>query len=136
MHRDIPSASETSEQVALGGETLEILKQKVEEAGFIYVNTQGYKSDLDINKTQVAIDFHAQGKGRNAPRISPLGPDWGRDVPLPLFHQFVMEYFIYMPMPEWGDGEYLSMPTHDGAMVTEHGIGYYYPPVTEIRIIP
>jgi hypothetical protein len=118
-----------------GGETLEILKQKVAKDGFIYINTQDYDPDLDPGKTQVAIDLHAIGKGRNAPRISPLGPDWGREIPLPLYHQLALEYFIFMPMPQWGEGKFLFMPTHDGAMVTEQGIEYYSPPVEEIRII-
>ena len=53
------------------GETFEILKRKIDEAGFIYANRQLYNKDLDPEKTQVPLDLHAAGKGVNAPRISP-----------------------------------------------------------------
>jgi len=117
------------------GETFEILKRKIEEAGFIYVNRQLYNKDLDPEKTQVPLDLHAAGKGVNAPRISPLGPDWQRDLTLRPNHHFYFEYWVYIPMPEWGEGRYLSLPFHDGAIVTERGVEYIFPPPTELRLI-
>ncbi len=117
------------------GETFEILKRKIEEAGFIYVNRQLYNKNLDPEKTQVSLDLHAAGKGVYAPRISPLGPDWQRDLTLQLNHHFYFEYWVYMPMPEWGEGRYLSLPFHDGAIVTERGVEYFSPPPTELRLI-
>jgi hypothetical protein len=118
-----------------GGETLEILKQKIDQAGFIYVNRQRYNKDLDPETTQVPIDLHAMGKGPNAPRIAPLGPDWQRELTLPLYHHFVMEYWVYVPMPEWGEGRYLNIGFHDGAFLTERGVEYSSPPPVEIRLI-
>ncbi len=116
------------------GETFEILKQKIEEAGYIYVNRQIFEKDLDPEKTQVPLDMHA-GAGIYAPRIGPLGPDWQREMKLPLNHHFYFEYWVYVPMPEWGDGKYLSIQLHDGAFVTERGVEYFYPPPREIRLI-
>ena len=116
------------------GETFEILKQKIEEAGYIYVNRQIFNKDLDPEKTQVPLDMHA-GSGIYAPRIGPLGPDWQRDMILPLNHHFYFEYWVYVPMPEWGEGKYLSIQLHDGAIVPERGVEYFYPPPREIRLI-
>ena len=117
------------------GATLEILKRKIEDAGFIYVNRQIFNKDLDPGKTQVPLDLHAAGKGNYAPRIAPLGPDWQRDLILPPNHHFYFEYWVYVPMPEWGEGRYLSLQFHDGAMVTERGVEYFAPPPTELHII-
>ncbi|MFQ5751230.1 MAG: hypothetical protein ACE5HI_04470 [bacterium] len=117
------------------GETFDILKQKIDEAGYIYVNRQIFNKDLDPEKTQVPLDLHAAGAGIYAPRIGPLGPDWQRDMKLPLNHHFYFEYWVYAPMPEWGEGKYLSIQLHDGAIVTERGVEYFYPPPQEIRII-
>lgn len=116
------------------GETFEILKQKIEEAGYIYVNRQIFETDKDPQITQVPLDMHAAA-GIYAPRIGPLGPDWQRDMKLPLNHHFYFEYWVYVPMPEWGDGKYLSIQLHDGAIVTERGVEYFYPPPREIRLI-
>jgi hypothetical protein len=38
-------------------------------------------------------------------------------------------------MPEWGEGKYLSIQLHDGTIVTERGVEYFYPPPREIRLI-
>ena len=116
------------------GETFEILKQEIEEAGYIYVNRQIFNKNLDPKKTQVPLDMHASA-GIYAPRIGPLGPDWQREMRLPLNHHFYFEYWVYIPMPEWGEGKYLSIQLHDGAIVTEHGVEYFYPPPRDIRII-
>ena len=117
------------------GETFEILKQKIEEGGYIYVNRQIFKKDRDPAKTQVPLDLHAAGAGIYAPRIGPLGPNWQREMKLPPYHHFYFEYWVYVPMPEWGDGKYLSIQLHDGAIVTERGVEYFAPPPREIRLI-
>lgn len=116
------------------GETFEILKKKIEEAGYIYINRQIFNKDLDPEKTQVPLDMHASA-GIYAPRIGPLGPDWQREMMLPLNHHFYFEYWVYVPMPEWGEGKYLSIQLHDGAIVTERGVEYFYPPPRDILII-
>ncbi|UCE41335.1 MAG: M24 family metallopeptidase [Candidatus Aminicenantes bacterium] len=120
------------------GETLEILIQKLEEAGYAYINEDRFDINLDPEKTQVHIDFHALGKDvlqTEAPRISPLGPDWIRELKIPLYHTFTLEYMVHMPVPEKGKGKYLYALMHDGVMVTERGVEFPYPPVERIRII-
>jgi Xaa-Pro dipeptidase len=119
-----------------GAETLEILIRKLEEAGYVYIDRDEYDRNADPEKTQVHIDFHALGRiisQEYAPRISPTG--WGRDLKIPLYHTFTFEYMIHMPVPEWGKGKHLYICIHDGAMVTERGIEFPYPPIQEIRII-
>jgi hypothetical protein len=119
-----------------GGETLEILIRKLEEAGYVYIDKDEYDRNADPEKTQVHIDFHALGRlisQADAPRISPSG--WGRDLKIPLYHTFTFEYMIHMPVPEWGKGKHLYICLHDGAMVTERGVEFPYPPCQGIRII-
>ena len=118
------------------GETLELLIEKLEEAGFLYIDSDQYDPSLDPTTTQVHLDLHAQGRrDMDAPRISPLGADWQRDMRLPLFHSFTLEYMVHMPMPEWGPGKHLYIAFHDGAIVTPRGIEFPYPPDQGMRII-
>jgi len=120
------------------GETLEILIQKLEEAGYVYIDRDRYDRNADPEKTQVHIDFHALGKDVrqvDAPRISPLGPDWIRDLKIPLYHTFAFEYMVHMPVHKWGKVKHLYVLMHDGVMVTERGIEYPYPPVERIHVI-
>ena len=118
------------------GETFEILKRKIDEAGFIYINTHDVTKELlKLDKTMVPLDLHALGKGIYAPRIGPIGPDWQRDLMLQLNHHTSFEYWVFVPMPEWGEGKYLSLRFHDGVIVTERGVEYFYPPPTELHII-
>ncbi len=119
-----------------GRKTLEILIRKLEEAGYVYIDRDEYDRNADPEKTQVHIDFHALGRlisQADAPRISPSG--WGRDLKIPLYHTFTFEYMIHMPVPEWGKGKHLYICLHDGAMVTERGVEFPYPPCQGIRII-
>lgn len=118
------------------GETLSLLARRIEEAGFLYIDRDRYDPTLDPTKTQVHLDLHAQGRrDMDAPRISPLGGDWQRDMRLPLFHSFTLEYMVHMPVPEWGPGKHLYIAFHDGAIVTPRGIEFPYPPDPGIRII-
>ncbi|MBA7706794.1 hypothetical protein ES703_115651 [subsurface metagenome] len=120
------------------GKTLEILIHKLEEAGYIYIDKDRYDMNAGPKKIQVHIDFHALGKEvlqTEAPRISPLGPDWIRDLKIPLFHTFTFEYMVHMPVPKWGKGKHLYAVMHDGVMVTERGVEFPYPPLERIRVI-
>ena len=117
------------------GETLELLIHELEEAGYVYIDRDTYDLNADPEKTQVHLDMHAEGKGVLAPRISPMGPRWHWDTKIPLFHTFAVEYMVHMPVPEWGRGKHLYICIHDGAVVTERGMEYPYPPVNEIHII-
>ena len=121
-----------------GGEILKTLIQKIEEAGYVYIDKDLYDRNADPLKTQVHIDFHAMGRiisQEDAPRISPLGPDWCRSFKIPLYHTFTLEYMIHMPVPEWGKGKHLYICVHDGEIVTERGVEFPYPPLQRIRAI-
>ena len=59
-----------------GAEQLEILIEKLEEAGYVYIDKDQYDKTADPEKTQVHIDFHAMGRiisQEEAPRISHAG---------------------------------------------------------------
>ncbi len=117
------------------GELLKILINKVEEAGYFYIPVDQYDINADPEKTQVHFDIHAKGKREAIPSISPLGPDWRRDMMIPLNHTFVFEYMIHMPVPEWGRENQLFLQFHDTAIVTENGIEFPSPPSQGIRLI-
>ncbi|MFT5500726.1 MAG: hypothetical protein ACI88G_000859 [Woeseiaceae bacterium] len=118
------------------GETLDVLIQAVEDAGYYYNPVDQFDLDADPNKTQIHYDLHAQGiRTMDAPRISPLGGDWQREMTLPLFHTFTFEYMVHMPVAKWGKGKHLYIAFHDGAVITERGVEWPYPPDQGIRII-
>jgi len=95
-----------------------------------------YEKNANSIKTQVHLDCHAIGaRGLTGPRISPFGPEWLRDMIIPVLHTFTFEYMIHMPVPEWGKGKHVYIAFHDGVIVTEEGVEFPYPPVEGIRII-
>jgi len=119
-----------------GAEQIEILIEKLEESGYVYIDRDEYDKTADPEKTQVHIDFHAMGRiisQEEAPRISPSG--WGRDLKIPLYHTFTFEYMIHMPVPELGKGKHLYLCIHDGVIVTERGVEFPAAPIQGIRII-
>jgi len=119
-----------------GAETLDVLIDEIEQAGYHYIDQDQYDTNADPEKTQVHIDFHALGRivsQEEAPRISPTG--WGRDLKIPLYHTFALEYMIHMPVPEWGTGKHLYICLHDGALVTERGVEFPARPAQEILMI-
>tara|TARA_B100000686_G_scaffold352755_1_gene455850 strand:+ start:788 stop:1876 length:1089 start_codon:yes stop_codon:yes gene_type:complete len=119
-----------------GAKNLEILIDKLEAADYFYIDKDEFDPHADPQKTQVHIDFHALGRivsQEEAPRISPTG--WGRDLKIPLYHTFALEYMIHMPVPEWGERKYLYLCVHDGVMVTERGVEFPARPIQEIKII-
>jgi hypothetical protein len=57
------------------------------------------------------------------PRIGSNGPEWTWDIPLPLHHRFVLEYFIYMPWrSDKHEDQYLFWWDHEQALATESGV--------------
>ncbi len=118
------------------GETLDLLIEEIEEAGYYYNPMDFFDPTADPTITQVHLDLHAEGRsGLVAPRISPLGSDWEREMTIPVLHTFTFEYMIHMPVPEWGEGKHIYIAFHDGAVVTEDGIEFPYPPDQGIRLI-
>jgi len=118
------------------GDTLNLLIRKIEEAGYYYNPIDHYDKSADPEKTQIHLDCHAIGRsGLLGPRISPLGPDWVRNMKIPLLHTFTFEYMVHMPVPKWGKGKHLYIAFHDGAVVTENGVVFPYKPDQGIRLI-
>ena len=73
--------------------TLEVLEEKLTEAGYLFLKEQDYV--WGDRRVQVPVDMHAAGKGYYAPRLGYLGPDWQREMVLPLNHHFFNEYWVY-----------------------------------------
>ncbi len=119
-----------------GGETLELVIRKLEEAGFVYIDHDTFDPSLDPEKTQVHLDLHAVGKGVLAPRISPMGPKWHWDMKIPLLLTLGVEYMVHVPVPEWGKGKHIYYCSlHERGVVTERGVEFAAPPVSGIRSI-
>lgn len=119
-----------------GEENLDAVVARIEEAGYIHIEENGYDATAGSDATQVYIDFHAQGRfvsEEHAPRISATG--WGRELTIPLYHTFALSYAIHMPVPAWGEGEHLYLAMHDGATVTERGVEFPAPLPQQIRAI-
>ena len=104
-----------------------------------------YSIGLDPEKTLLSIDLHGYGKGARerkhsnmfGPRMGSYGPDWTHDIPLSPNHQFVIEYFFYMPSPTSNESEdqYLLFWNHGQAIATESGIEYFSPSQKELYLI-
>jgi len=117
-----------------GRETFEILKRKLEEAGFYYLTRNKIP---DPKKTGISIGFHPLG---NSWPIDGVGPSISErsskaHLMIPPNHLFVLEYVIHMPMPEWGKGKHIYMAIEDDVIVTERGVEFLYPPMKQIRLI-
>ncbi len=119
-----------------GEEALEVVVQKLEEAGFAYIDRDRFDPRIDPTKTQVHLDLHQVGKGLLVPRISPMGASWQRKKEIPLFLTLGVEYMVHMPVPEWGEGRHIYYCTlHPRAVVTPRGLEFAAPPVAGIQSI-
>ena len=148
------------ETIRAGLTTREIMqnyKRKFDEAGIIVREPQlhmvqpkndfpVYAAGYDPEKTHLTIDAHGYGRGASerkhntyfGPRIGSYGPEWTYDIPLlSPNHQFVMEYFFYMPSPTSNEhkDQYLFFWDHEQAIATERGVEYFSPPQMELYII-
>jgi len=116
-------------------ETVNTLIVKLEEAGYVYIDRDEYDKNADPIKTQVHLDLHAMGKGVLSPRISPMGPMWHWNREIKVNHTFAFEYMVHMPVPKWGKGKHIYACLRDGAIVTEHGVEFPYPPTKGIYVV-
>ncbi len=103
-----------------------------------------YTAGFDSEKIHLNIDLHAMAKGARerkfenyfGPRIGSNGPEWMWDIPLPLNHHFVLEYFIYMPWPSSEhENQYLFWWDHEQAIATNSGVEYLSAPQEELYLI-
>lgn len=121
------------------GKTLEIIKSKLEEAGYVYRDRDEYDRNADPEKTQIYLDFHclghAWGDQAVGARISPLGSDRTRNLNIPIYNLFVLEFMIHMPVPEWGKGKHIYLAYEDDVIVTQRGVEFLYPPQDHLCLI-
>jgi Xaa-Pro aminopeptidase len=106
-------------------ETLDVLNQKVAEAGFHIMEEFNKTSDTD--KTEVIIGCHSVGNTGHG-----IGPSIAWFNPLRMTFEiqpsnlFAIELFAYTAAPEFG-GAKVRIPLEDDAVVTERGVEWLYP---------
>jgi len=135
-------------------ETLKIVGDAFEEAGFVFAQLIHDAGDWDVvwdealkmrglgpderDKTQVSIDCHCVGNSGNSqiepgPAISGFRPGRGH-LTIKANHLFALELFANSPIPEWG-GYRVRFGIEDDAIVTEDGVQFLYPPNSRILLI-
>jgi hypothetical protein len=147
--------AETIKAGLMPNEIINSYTRKFEDAGIIVRDDQlhmvlpknefpAYAAGFDAGKTHLTIDAHGQMKGAHersdetyyAPRIGSYGPNWSKELPLPMNHHFVLEYFFYMPSPSSrGEDQYLFWWDHEQAIATESGVEYLSPPQKDLILI-
>jgi Xaa-Pro aminopeptidase len=114
-------------------ETLDILNQKIVEAGFHVMEEFNVTSDTE--KTEVIIGCHSVGNTGHG-----IGPSiaWFNPTRLTFeikpTNMFVIELFAYTAAPEFG-GAKVRIPLEDDAIVTERGVEWLYPINERILLI-
>ena len=116
-----------------GIETLELLYRKVEEAGFERCEVEFEVSDS--KNTEVNIGMHSVGNW-----VHGVGPAiWTekplrREMVLKPTHILAFEFFVCVPLPEWGGKKWI-FGIEDDVIITEDGVEWLYPPVERINLI-
>ncbi|MFQ5789989.1 MAG: M24 family metallopeptidase, partial [Acidobacteriota bacterium] len=114
-------------------ETLDLLNQKIAEAGFSIM--KAFNQTTDTDKTEVIIGCHSVGNLGHG-----IGPSiaWFNPVRLTFEIQpgslFSIELFAYTAAPEWG-GNKVRIPLEDDAIVTDRGVEWLYPVNERILLI-
>ncbi len=114
-------------------ETLEVLNEKIAEAGFHVMEEFNVTSDTE--KTEVMIGCHSVGNTGHG-----IGPSIAWFNPLRLTFEikptnmFVIELFAYTAAEEFG-GAKVRIPLEDDAIVTERGVEWLYPINERILLI-
>ncbi len=114
-------------------ETLDILNQKVNEAGFEIM--ENFNQPGDSTKTDVIIGCHSVGNWGHG-----IGPSIAWFNPLRLTYTLqptnllAIEFFAYTPVPEW-NGKKVRIPLEDDAVLTSDGMEWLYPPIEDIILI-
>jgi hypothetical protein len=108
-------------------------------------NFPAYTAGFDPEKTHISVDSIDLGKGARerrfdnyfGPRISSLGPDWTKNMPVPPNNHFFLEYFFYMPSPTNNkrEDQYLFLWNNEPAIATESGVKYFGPPQRKLYLI-
>jgi Xaa-Pro aminopeptidase len=114
-------------------ETLQLLNEKVAEAGFAIMET--FNRPTATPKTEVIIGCHAVGNLGHG-----VGPSIAWFNPLRLTFEikptnmFSIEFFAWTPAPEWG-GKKVRIPLEDDAIVTDRGVEWIYPVNNRILLV-
>jgi Xaa-Pro aminopeptidase len=106
-------------------ETLEVLNEKIAEAGFHVMEEFNVTSDTD--KTEVMIGCHSVGNTGHGigPSIAWFNP-FRVTFEIKPTNLFVIELFAYTAAPEFG-GAKVRIPLEDDAIVTDRGVEWLYP---------
>ncbi len=114
-------------------EMLELLHQKLEEAGFAVMEV--FNQPTGVDATEVIIGCHSVGNLGHG-----IGPSIAWFNPRRLQFQirptnlFSIELFAYTAAPEW-QGAKVRIPLEDDAIVTERGVEWLYPINERILLI-
>ncbi len=130
--RDILKANIKAGRTA--GETLELLNQKINQAGFRVMEEFNSPTD-DPDNIDVIIGCHSVGNLGHGigPSIAWFNPERLTYVVQPT-NMFSIELFAYTAIPEWG-GKKLRIPLEDDAIVTERGVEWLYPVNQRVLLI-
>lgn len=132
------------------GETLKILGNALENAGFDYIplttdpaldrfpSLEPEEHPEYPGKTKVSIDCHCVGNTGNSevasgPSIAGFRPDRAHVIIKPN-NLFAFEFIAYTAVPEW-EGRKVRFNIEDDAIVTENGVEWLYPPNERILLI-
>ena len=116
------------------GETYDMLVDKINEAGFQYMESFNQTSD-DPDVVDVIIGSHSVGNLGHGigPSIAWFNPERMTYTIVPT-NLFAIELFAYTALPEWG-GKKLRIPLEDDAIVTERGVEWLYPANQKVLLI-
>jgi Xaa-Pro aminopeptidase len=130
--RDILKANIRAGRTA--GETLDLLNERIETAGFKVMETFNQPTD-DPENIDVIIGCHSVGNLGHGigPSIAWFNPERMKYTIQPT-NLFSIELFAYTAIPEWG-GKKLRVPLEDNAIVTERGVEWLYPVNNEVLLI-
>jgi Xaa-Pro aminopeptidase len=106
-------------------ETIDVLNEKIEEAGFHVMEEFNVTSDTE--KTEVMFGCHSVGNTGHGigPSIAWFNP-FRATFEIKPTNMFVIELFAYTAAPEFG-GAKVRIPLEDDAIVTERGVEWLYP---------
>ena len=113
--------------------TYKILNKKIEEAGFAVMKEFNKPSGGDA--IDVIVGCHSVGNLGHG-----IGPSIAFFNPRRLQFEikpnnlFSIEYFVYIPLPEWG-GAKVRIPIEDDGVATTRGIEWLYPVAERILLI-
>ena len=115
-------------------ETYDLLVEKINEAGFRYMEAFNQPTD-DPDNIDVIIGSHSVGNLGHGigPSIAWFNPERMTYMIHPT-NMFSIELFAYTAIPEWG-GKKLRIPLEDDAIVTERGVEWLYPVNQKVLLI-